>query len=76
MSGVLGISEVVLMDFHATVIEVLLIAGVGAYIGFLIGLRSGVFLAASKKTKGRARKSPAASSAKNRAKEPGRPTVS
>ena len=32
--------------FHATVLEVLLIAGVGAYIGFLIGLRTGAYLAA------------------------------
>ena len=70
------ISEGIAMDFHATVLEVLLIAGVGAYIGFLIGLRSGVFLAASKKAKGRPRKAPAASSSKTRAKEAARPTAS
>jgi len=33
--------------FHATVLEVLLIAAVGAYIGFVIGLRYGVYLASS-----------------------------
>jgi len=37
----------VVLDFHATVLEVVLIAGVGAYIGFLIGLRSGIYLAST-----------------------------
>ena len=54
----------------------LLIAGVGAYIGFLIGLRSGIFLAASKKAKGRPRKAPVAGSTKTRAKDASRPTAS
>lgn len=37
------------MNFHATVLEVILIAGVGAYIGFLIGLRWGIHLGATSK---------------------------
>jgi hypothetical protein len=35
------------MDLHATTLEVILIAGVGAYIGFLIGLRWGIHLGAT-----------------------------
>ena len=38
------------MIFHATALEVLLIAAVGAYIGFVIGLRYGVYLASSHET--------------------------
>jgi hypothetical protein len=56
------------MDFHATVIEVLAIAGVGAYIGFLIGLKSGVFLSARKKAE--KRKTAAPHPKKARAKSP------
>jgi len=37
------------LDFHATVLEVILIAGVGGYIGFLIGLRWGIHLGATGK---------------------------
>lgn len=33
-----------MLEFHATVLEVIMIAGVGSYIGFLIGLRLGVHL--------------------------------
>ena len=63
------------MDFHATVLEVILIAGVGAYIGFLVGLRSGAFLAAKKKVRQKARKSPASQSSKLSAKKKTRPVL-
>ena len=39
------------MEFHATVLEVLACAGVGGYIGFLIGLRYGIYIANRKKRK-------------------------
>ncbi len=57
------------MDFHATVLEVILIAGVGSYIGFLIGLRSGVFLAATGKNGRRNSRTPSRTPAKASAAE-------
>jgi hypothetical protein len=63
------------MDFHATVLEVILIAGVGAYIGFLVGLRSGAFLAWKKKSRQKTRKSTAAQSSKFSTKKKTRPTL-
>lgn len=39
------------MDLHATVLEVILIAGLGGYIGFLLGLRGGVYLAAQARSR-------------------------
>jgi hypothetical protein len=62
------------MDFHATVLEVILIAGVGAYIGFLVGLRSGAFLAMKKKARRKSR-APAAQTSKLRTKKKARPTL-
>ena len=64
------------MDFQATVLEVILIAGVGAYIGFLVGLRSGAILAAKKKIAQKARRSPTAQSSKVSTKKKARPTLS
>ena len=62
------------MYFHATVLEVVLIAGVGAYIGFLIGLRSGIHLAATSGSHARRAKAPAKHS--NKAKSGERSTAS
>jgi membrane protein DedA with SNARE-associated domain len=62
------------MDFHATVLEVILIAGVGAYIGFLVGLRSGAFLAMKNKSR-RKTKSSSAQSSKFSTKKKTRPTL-
>ena len=64
------------MDFHATILEVILVAGVGSYIGFLLGLKSGVLLAATKKSDHRSAKTPAGQPSKSGTKESPSPTVS
>jgi len=64
------------LDFHATVLEVVLIAGVGAYIGFLIGLRSGIYMAATSGSHPKRAKAPAKNSSKAKSGEQSRPSAS